>query len=161
MKGQSKMPQPYLERGTVILNTSKQEHRKEIGKRIRELRIKKGMSQEQLAKAVGYTSAHSRSTISKIEKGENDIVQSQLVLYAKALGTTVGYLLDISTHDGFDIGHQPDEARVSTNVCEIVQGAYGKNAFELLSTFIELNELGQEKILEQICDLYQIKKYRK
>ena len=75
MKGQSKMPQSYFERGTMILNTSKQHSKEEIGRRIRELRIKKGMSQEQLAKAVGYTSDNSRSTINKVEQGQNNIGQ--------------------------------------------------------------------------------------
>lgn len=161
MKGQSKMPQSYFERGTMILNTSKQHSKEEIGRRIRELRIKKGMSQEQLAKAVGYTSDNSRSTINKVEQGQNDIVQSKLKAYAKALDVTVGYLLGIEDADGFDIAYEPEERKSEVNAFEVVQNAYGKDAVELLKIFVQLNELGQQKALEQISDLFEIKKYIK
>lgn len=62
----------------------------ELYKRIRILREKSGMTQDELAKKVGYKS---RSTINKIELGINDISQSKIVALAKALGTTPGYLL--------------------------------------------------------------------
>ena len=45
------------------------EENKRIGKQIRNLRIKKGLSQQILAELVGYTS---RSSIAKIESGEID-----------------------------------------------------------------------------------------
>jgi len=48
------------------------------------------MSQEELAKRLGYKS---RSTIAKIESGENDITQSKIVAFAKALGVKPGYLM--------------------------------------------------------------------
>ncbi len=72
----------------------REEYRVRLGKKIRELRIARGMSQEDLAKAVGYTSANSRSTINKVETGKNDILQSMIPLYAKALGVTVENLMD-------------------------------------------------------------------
>ena len=57
----------------------------EIYKRIRARREELGISQEELAKRMGYKS---RSSINKIEKGENDIPQSKIVAFAKALRTT-------------------------------------------------------------------------
>ena len=57
----------------------------EIYKRIRTRREELGISQEELAKRIGYKS---RSSINKIEKGENDIPQSKIVAFAKALQTT-------------------------------------------------------------------------
>ena len=48
-----------------------------LGKKIKEIRIKKGLSQEAFAKELGYTS---RSTINKIEKGINDISYEKLML---------------------------------------------------------------------------------
>lgn len=155
------MLQPYFERGTVILNTSKQHSKEEIGRRIRELRIKKGMSQEQLAKAIGYTSNNSRSTINKVEQGQNDIVQSKLKAYAKALDVTVGYLLGIEDVDGFDIAYEPEERKLEVNAFEAIQNTYGNDAVELLRIFVQLNEFGQQKALEQIKDLFEIKKYIK
>ena len=61
-----------------------------IGDRIRNRRIELGMSQDELAKKVGYTS---RSTINKIENGKNDISQSKVREMADALDTTISYLM--------------------------------------------------------------------
>lgn len=61
-----------------------------LGERIKELRLKKGYSQEELAKKVGYTS---RSTINKIEKGFVNISQSKILDFANILDTTPFYLL--------------------------------------------------------------------
>ena len=58
--------------------------------RIRTRREQLNMSQEELAKRLGYKS---RSTIAKIESGENDITQSKIVAFAKALGVKPGYLM--------------------------------------------------------------------
>jgi len=62
----------------------------EFGKRVRQRRIQLGLSQEELAKRLGYSS---RSTINKIENGTNDVVQTKVVDFAKALDTTVAYLM--------------------------------------------------------------------
>lgn len=67
----------------------------EMGRKIKELRIIRGMSQEELAKAVGYTSLNSRSTINKVEAGKADIARSKVPLYAAALGVTVAELMGI------------------------------------------------------------------
>ena len=143
------------------MNITKQQSKEEIGRRIRELRIKKGMSQEELAKAVGYTSNNSRSTINKVEQGQNDIVQSKLKTYAKALDVTVGYLLGIEDIDGFDVAYNPVEVQLEVNAFDVVKQAYGKGAVDLLQVFVQLNETGQKKALEQINDLFEIKKYIK
>ncbi len=58
--------------------------------RIRKLREEQGMTQEDLAKKVGYKS---RSTINKIESGLRDINQSQIISFAKALNVTPAYLM--------------------------------------------------------------------
>lgn len=57
----------------------------ELYKNIKRLREAKGMSQDSLAKLTGYTD---RSSITKIEKGQVDLQQSKIELFAKALGTT-------------------------------------------------------------------------
>lgn len=61
-----------------------------IYERIRALRKAQSMSQEQLAKLVGF---EGRSAISKVENGERDIGQSMIIKYASALGVTPGYLM--------------------------------------------------------------------
>lgn len=57
----------------------------ELYKNIKRLREEKGLSQDALAKLTGYTD---RSSITKIEKGQVDLQQSKIELFAKALGTT-------------------------------------------------------------------------
>lgn len=61
-----------------------------LGENIRLRREELGMTQDELAKKMGYTS---RSTIAKIESGENDIPQSKIEHFAKALQTTPAYLM--------------------------------------------------------------------
>ena len=62
----------------------------ELYKRIRQRRELLGMSQDELSRKLGYKS---RSSINKIEKGENDIPQSKIVAFAEALDTTPEYLM--------------------------------------------------------------------
>ena len=62
----------------------------EIGERIKLRREALGMSQDELAKKVGYTS---RSSIAKVETNANGMVQSKVVAFAKALETTPAYLM--------------------------------------------------------------------
>jgi transcriptional regulator with XRE-family HTH domain len=57
---------------------------------IKQRRIELGMSQEDLAKKVGYAG---KSAISKLEAGERKIYQAQLLVLAKALQTTPSFLL--------------------------------------------------------------------
>lgn len=64
---------------------------KTMYERIRDLRIERNMSQDDLAKAMGYSD---RSMITKIEGGKVDISQKKIVAFAEALGTTPRYLMD-------------------------------------------------------------------
>lgn len=59
--------------------------------RIRQLRLDAGMSQDDLARAVGYAG---RDMISKIEKGKIDISGKKICEFARALHTTPLYLLN-------------------------------------------------------------------
>ena len=60
------------------------------GENIRKRRLELRMSQQELADAMGYKT---RSTIAKIESGENDVTQSKLRRFAQVMDTTVEYLL--------------------------------------------------------------------
>lgn len=63
---------------------------KTIGHRIRDRRKELDMSQEELASKLGYKH---KSSIGKIENGQQDIVQSKVVEIAHALDTTVAFLM--------------------------------------------------------------------
>lgn len=62
----------------------------EIGDRIKLRREELGMSQEELAKKVGYKS---RSSVNKIEIDGRGLPQKKIALFAKALQTTPAYLM--------------------------------------------------------------------
>lgn len=70
----------------------------EINERIKDLRIQKGLSQDELALKMGY---RTRSSINKIEKGLNIVPLKKLEKLAKILGTTTDYLINgnIYKHD--------------------------------------------------------------
>ncbi len=59
-------------------------------KRIKEMRKKNNMTQEELAKKMGYTS---RSTIAKIESGACDITRSRIIDFANSLNCSPSYLM--------------------------------------------------------------------
>ena len=61
-----------------------------LAQRIKQRREELHLSQEELAKKLGYKS---RSTINKIEMGKNDITQHKIAAFAKALQTTPAYLM--------------------------------------------------------------------
>lgn len=62
-----------------------------IGERIKQRRIELGWSQQKLADMMGYTS---KSTITKIEKGNNDVAQRNIAKFADVLGVSIAYLMD-------------------------------------------------------------------
>lgn len=66
----------------------------ELSTRVRLRREELGLSQEQLAQRMGY---RSKSSITKLEKGVNDLPQSKLEELAAALDTTPAWLLGIET----------------------------------------------------------------
>lgn len=71
-----------------------------VGNNIMNRRKALGMTQEDLAKLMGYKS---KSTINKIELGINDIPQSKISKFAEVLSTTpaelMGWEEEKNTHD--------------------------------------------------------------
>ena len=61
-----------------------------LGERIRNRRIELGWSQEELAHNMGFKS---KSTICKIERGEDNLTTTAVRKYAEALHTTPSYLM--------------------------------------------------------------------
>ena len=78
-----------------------------IGNNISRIRRGLGLTQEDLAKKMGYKS---KSTINKIELGINDIPQSKIVQFAQVLGTTPAELMGWNEEDKRD---SPSEADLS------------------------------------------------
>lgn len=61
--------------------------------RIKELRLLRGLSQEELGKKVGYTG---RSMVNRVESGKVDIPRDKITAFAKALEVTETYLMGLS-----------------------------------------------------------------
>lgn len=66
----------------------------DFGLKIKQQRTMLGMTQEELAKAIGYTS---RSIINKIELGLVDVSQTKVMKLANALKVSPAFLLGIET----------------------------------------------------------------
>ena len=65
-----------------------------IGQRIKARREELGLTQQQLADRLGYKS---KASINKIEMGTNGISQSRIVDFAKALQTSIEYLMEMDS----------------------------------------------------------------
>lgn len=106
-----------------------------LGEKIKNLRESKGLSQDELARLVGYKS---RSSINKIELDINDITQSMIVKLAKALGTT------------------PCELINSDDVPTL-----SDTELQLVAEFRKLNTTGQEDALKYLKLLQLNPDYKK
>ena len=89
-----------------------------IYSRIKNLRESLGLSQDELAKKLGYTS---RSTINKIESGKIDISRSKIEAFAKALNTTPSYLMgwddeDDGYYDDPEVAKYAEELRTNSDM---------------------------------------------
>ncbi len=62
----------------------------ELGKRLKEIRQARGLSQEQMANTLGLN----RSTVSQIENGKRNLAADELLSVSEALGISIDSLLD-------------------------------------------------------------------
>ena len=121
-----------------------------IGDAIKRRRYELRMSQQELADAMGYKT---RSTIAKIESGENDVSQKKLQRFAAVLDTTVEALI---------CGHaqparSPESAMLPAKrnkyaVIILAGGKSGRNRQNIPSQFIHVNG---KPILAYSMDVYQ------
>ena len=107
---------------------------KNLGLSIRRYRQKSGLSQAELAMRCGFEKSNSRSTISKIETGINDVSASTLVRIAKELGVTVCEL----------IGEQGND--LSLQQCSIPDN-FDPDTGALLEVFQTLDKSGQDELM--------------
>lgn len=90
--------------------------------RIKQLRIDKGWSQEELAKKVGYAD---KTSVAKIEAGKVDLPQSKIVAFSCALNTTTSYLMD------------GDEEYVPTTIAAHLDGDLTEKELQDVQNFIQ------------------------
>lgn len=92
---------------------------RKIGDKIKEIRIKNGLSQEQLAKELGYTS---KSTITKLETGVNNISVDKLELFAQKFNVVIDELFDdFAKNEGLTIIDKYKTERVELTVLCLIE----------------------------------------
>lgn len=122
-----------------------------VGANIRKRRYELRMSQQELADALGYKT---RSTIAKIESGENDVSQKKLMRIAAVLDTTVEALIS-----GYSAAMEEAPAAVvdvqdrSRNAVIILAGGKsGRNNQNIPSQFINVRD---KPLLVYSLEVYQ------
>lgn len=110
-----------------------------VGSNIKKRRYELRMSQQDLAYKMGYKT---RSTIAKIESGENDVSQKKLQKFASVLETTVESLISgYSTINQQTISPYPT-TQFRKGKCAVIILAGGKtgvNSRNIPNQFIEIN----------------------
>ena len=115
-----------------------------IGENIRKMRIQLGLTQEELANRMGYTS---KSTINKIEQGVNDIPQSKIEKFANALNTSPSVLM----------GWVDDQTSKKNDVLANIVLQLRKDA-DLLEMVVKLSKLNIEsrEALKPVLNAFSI-----
>lgn len=110
-----------------------------VGANIRKRRFELKMSQQELAEAMGYKT---RSTIAKIESGENDVTQKKLQRFAAILDTTVESLVAGSTamEDETISLTQMNDSSHRNAVVILAGGKSGRNKQNIPNQFINIHE---------------------
>lgn len=103
-----------------------------LGERVKMLRQKVGLTQEELAKEIGYST---KTSISKIENDILDINQSTTIALARALKTTPSVIMGWEeVEENVTLHNTPQEEA-------------------LLSNYRQLNADGQKKVDDYVGDL--------
>lgn len=123
-----------------------------LGSNIKKRRYELRMSQQELADAMGYKT---RSTIAKIESGENDVSQKKLQKLAAVLDTTPEALISgyASAYSPVFSEYQSSDVRRNKNVVIILAGGKsGRNNRNIPNQFIDVHG---KPIIVHCMDAYQ------
>lgn len=136
-------------------------------KRIKQRREELNISQDELAKKVGYKS---RSSINKIEKGLTDIPQSKIIDFARALDTTPEYLMGWesknNTDDNLPELTAKDEREIESDLEDMMHSVAsaaceGDEDFEDIEAFKAAVKVAMVQAKRIAKKKYTPKKYRK
>ena len=119
-----------------------------VGDNIRKRRLELRMSQQELADALGYKT---RSTVAKIESGENDVSQKKLQKYAAVLDTTVEALISSYTA-AITLPVETVSGRSKSVAVILAGGSFGENRQNIPSQFINVHG---KPLLVYSMDAYQ------
>lgn len=147
----------------------------ELGKQIKRLRIEKGLSQSQLAKKSNI----SLKTLQRYEKEERSPTLIILQMIADALEIDFNKLITISKAPSLSLTNKETET-ILKNIdtlrkngglklfkMEFIKAEIDFSEEEellacvLLRKFFSLNDIGQQKIVSYIEDIYKLPEYKK
>lgn len=116
----------------------------DIGQRIRERREYLGLTQDELAKKLGYAG---RSSVNKVENSR-EVSMKKIEAYAKALETTVSYLMgwedNAESADMDIVADIVSDEEMYYVMCEISKLKKENNdKFEKLKSYMEFLKVGQ------------------
>ncbi len=123
-----------------------------VGSNIKKRRYELRMSQQELADVMGYKT---RSTIAKIESGENDVSQKKLQKFAEVLDTTVEALISGYTVSGASnviISDASSTGRNKNVAIILAGGKSGKNRRNIPNQFIDV---AGKPIIVHCLEVYQ------
>lgn len=127
-----------------------------LARKIKERRNELGLSQQELASTMGYSS---RSTIAKIESGDNGVPRSKIPLMARALGVKESFFFDETLPGascGLAIGEEGErfsgESRARNIAVVLAGGSSTRNRRDVPNQFISI--LGKPMII-YVLEAYQ------
>ena len=83
-----------------------------LGKKIKEERIKLGLTQEELGEKIDSTGAY----VGQIERGERNASMNKIIIIAEKLNVSIDYLTGNVRYNGYNIDQKiTDELRSATN----------------------------------------------
>ena len=118
-----------------------------IGQRIKQRREELGLSQEELAHALGYKN---RSSINKIELNLQQLRQQKILDVARVLKTTPTWIL------GIDDEVEEEQQQI----CDLFERCYGKTSYRIVQKFLKLDDHDKGAIEERIEVLLEDPKYK-
>ena len=121
-----------------------------IGKKIKELRMLSGLSQEELGRRIGVQ----RAAVQKYEKETvENIPLKTIEQIAKVFDVSPTYIV------GWN-GDQSNPLSAEVKVLQGVKRFYGNEGVELLEIFVHLNAKGQKRVrqyMDDMCLIYEDK----
>lgn len=123
-----------------------------MGEYIKQLRTERELSQDALGKLVGVN----RAAVNKWENGSVENIKRSTI---KKLSEVFG----VSPCDLMQWDNEPKEEKQimqeELNPMDVIKKQYGQESVELIKLFIQLNETGRAKAIENLSDLVQLEKY--
>lgn len=122
-----------------------------MGEYIKQLRTEKELSQEALGKLVGVN----RAAVNKWENGSvENIKRSTIKKLSEVFGVSPCELMK------WDEETQPQSKEVQEVIpSDLIKEYYGSDAYKLIELFVQLNNTGKAKAIENLSDLVQLPKY--